>query len=389
MADPRIEADGRLVEEQDPRVGDQRARDLEPAALTAAVALDRPVDELAESERSAQLGDPGLLPAPASTPHRRACSSRLRGRSGRGRRPAPGTRPRDRCAPRAGRARRRSRRASRCRWSARSSSSASRSSSTCRRRSGRAGRTPRRRRPSKLMPFTASTPPGYVLRQLMRTSIVAGRSSWSSFGRVLLHHLELTDARPEHVTVTFCGAPLVRVMDIREADERQRHLRRAVRAAPRAPAGRRVPDARLDRRGRGRGAGGVAAAQPLRRRRGRQPRRLADDRRRADLLDMLRARRRAHEDYVGSWLPEPVVTRDERRRPRAARRCWPTRSGSRCWSCSRRSRPRSGSRSCCTTCSASRSTRSRRSSTAARGGTPAREPRAPPRAGRARSPTPS
>src|SRR5262249_23641675 len=28
-------------------------------------------------------------------------------------------------------------------------------------------------------------------------------------------------------------------------------------------------------------------------------------------LDMLRARRSRREDYVGSWLPEPVVSRDE------------------------------------------------------------------------------
>src|SRR5438045_3267656 len=32
-------------------------------------------------------------------------------------------------------------------------------------------------------------------------------------------------------------------------------------------------------------------------------------------LDMLRARRSRHEDYVGSWLPEPIVVADERPDP--------------------------------------------------------------------------
>src|SRR5438270_7106478 len=32
-------------------------------------------------------------------------------------------------------------------------------------------------------------------------------------------------------------------------------------------------------------------------------------------LDMLRARRSRHEDYVGSWLPEPVVSLDEETNP--------------------------------------------------------------------------
>src|SRR5436309_593423 len=32
-------------------------------------------------------------------------------------------------------------------------------------------------------------------------------------------------------------------------------------------------------------------------------------------LDMLRARRSRHEDYVGSWLPEPIVSRDDESNP--------------------------------------------------------------------------
>src|ERR671936_2602811 len=34
-------------------------------------------------------------------------------------------------------------------------------------------------------------------------------------------------------------------------------------------------------------------------------------------LDMLRARRARREDYVGSWLPEPIVTIDDTPQPRA------------------------------------------------------------------------
>jgi RNA polymerase sigma-70 factor (ECF subfamily) len=46
-------------------------------------------------------------------------------------------------------------------------------------------------------------------------------------------------------------------------------------------------------------------------------------------LDMLRARRARREDYAGSWLPEPIVAEDDPTDPE------PTRSGSRCSSCSR------------------------------------------------------
>ena len=58
VADPRVEADGRLVEEQDNRLRDERAGDLEPAALTPAVAADGTVDQLRETERFGQLTDP-------------------------------------------------------------------------------------------------------------------------------------------------------------------------------------------------------------------------------------------------------------------------------------------------------------------------------------------
>ena len=56
-ADARVQADRRLVEEQDLRVRQQRTRDLEASALAAAVGVDRAVDELAEPERRAELAD--------------------------------------------------------------------------------------------------------------------------------------------------------------------------------------------------------------------------------------------------------------------------------------------------------------------------------------------
>ena len=53
-------------------------------------------------------------------------------------------------------------------------------------------------------------------------------------------------------------------------------------------------------------------------------------------LDMLRTRRSRREDYVGSWLPEPIVSIDDSREPR--RRGTHRRLGRalRCSSCSRR-----------------------------------------------------
>ena len=83
-------------------------------------------------------------------------------------------------------------------------------------------------------------------------------------------------------------------------------------------------------------------------------------------LDMLRSRRSRQRG-----LRRQLAARADRQPRRAKRipsrrRCSPTPSASRCSWCSRRSRPRSGSRSCCTTCSACRSRRSPRSSTARR-----------------------
>ena len=52
-------------------------------------------------------------------------------------------------------------------------------------------------------------------------------------------------------------------------------------------------------------------------------------------LDMLRARRARREDFVGSWLPEPIVAIDDAA-TRRTRRWSPTRSAWRCWWCWRR-----------------------------------------------------
>ena len=87
-------------------------------------------------------------------------------------------------------------------------------------------------------------------------------------------------------------------------------LARAVRGAPQPSAGRGVPDARVAERGRRRRPGGLAAAQPLGRGRDREPRRLADHRRRAGLPEQLQSRRTRREDPLDAVrVPEPVISR--------------------------------------------------------------------------------
>ena len=77
VADPRIEADRRLVEEQHLRLRHQRAGDLEAAALAAAVAADR----AGRSARRGRARRPARRsagrPRRRSTPHSRAWSSRF------------------------------------------------------------------------------------------------------------------------------------------------------------------------------------------------------------------------------------------------------------------------------------------------------------------------
>ena len=57
VADARVEPDGRLVEEQHPRLGEERAGDLEPPALAAAVGRDRTVEEVGQVEAVGELVD--------------------------------------------------------------------------------------------------------------------------------------------------------------------------------------------------------------------------------------------------------------------------------------------------------------------------------------------
>ena len=71
VADARIKADGRLVEEQHARLGDEGARDLQAPALAAAVAADGPVDELRQPERLDELGDARVALGPRHAPQAR------------------------------------------------------------------------------------------------------------------------------------------------------------------------------------------------------------------------------------------------------------------------------------------------------------------------------
>ena len=93
-------------------------------------------------------------------------------------------------------------------------------------------------------------------------------------------------------------------------------------------------------------------------------------------LNMLRDALDPREQPLDGFVPEPIVSTGGRRAIPSTRRCWPTRSGSRCRSCWTRSPRPNASRSCCTTCSRCRSTRSRRWSTA-RPRRPASSPAAP------------
>src|SRR5215218_5398674 len=67
-------------------------------------------------------------------------------------------------------------------------------------------------------------------------------------------------------------------------------------------------------------------------------------------LDMLRSRSSKREEPLGVRVPEPIVSREGGIDPEHEA-LWPTRSVSRCWWCSKRSPPPSGSPSSYTTCS--------------------------------------
>ena len=80
-------------------------------------------------------------------------------------------------------------------------------------------------------------------------------------------------------------------------------------------------------------------------------------------LDRLQSAQRRRETYVGPYLPGAARGRRLPRRSRRWRPSWPTRSRWRSSCCSTSSRRRSARCCCSTTCSATRSTRSRRWST--------------------------
>ena len=177
----------------------------------------------------------------------------------------------------------------------------------------------------------------------------------------------------------------------RDVTEDEKLAGRALRGAPPAPAGGRLPDARLAERGRRRGAGGVAAAQP-------QPTATAIDNLGGWLttvvarvcLNMLRSRKARREDPLETHLPDPVVSLDDRTDPEHEALLADS-VGLALLVVLETLPPPSGSRSCCTTCSRCRSSEiadDRRP--LARRGPPARQPGPPPGARqRRRCPTPT
>ena len=78
VADAGVEPDRRLVQEQHLRLGDERPGDLEPPPLAAAVAV-APAGRRSSASPSAATSSAMLRCVwDCDTPHRRACSSRLR-----------------------------------------------------------------------------------------------------------------------------------------------------------------------------------------------------------------------------------------------------------------------------------------------------------------------
>ena len=179
---------------------------------------------------------------------------------------------------------------------------------------------------------------------------------------IKVHHLRCIGP-PCHIGSVSCVNPVdgIRPKDV-TVDERDL-AGRSVRGAPHPPARGRLPHARLAERGRRRGAGGVAAAAA-----GPTP---ATSRTCGGWLTTVVARVSA--STCSARAGRGARTRSARASPSrsspartastpSTRRCSPTRSGWRCSSCSRRSARPSAWPSCCTTCSPSPSTRSRRSS---------------------------
>jgi RNA polymerase sigma factor (sigma-70 family) len=82
---------------------------------------------------------------------------------------------------------------------------------------------------------------------------------------------------------------------------------KALRAAAAAPVLDRLPHARKRQRGRGRGPGGVRAVSRRKPRRRRLATRVLTTVTTRLAIDELRSARARREQYVGEWLPEPLV----------------------------------------------------------------------------------
>ena len=143
-----VEAGRRLVEEQDPRVVDEREREVEPPLHAARVAADAAVGGVAEPDALEQLVAAPRSIGRAGGPGARPAGAGARGRSASGRARPPAAPRRSTRARARRRGRRRGRRRAPSPRSAAAASSASARSSTCRRRSVRGSRRsrPARRR---------------------------------------------------------------------------------------------------------------------------------------------------------------------------------------------------------------------------------------------------
>ena len=142
-AGARVQAGGRLVEEDQRRARDQACREVEPPAHAARELRDRPVGGLLEAELLEQRASRSRARPPGAGPAGGRTATGSPSRSGP-RRPTRTGRSRRRAgAPGAARGRRRRRRCARCRRRSAAASRASSASWSCRRRSGRARRRSR------------------------------------------------------------------------------------------------------------------------------------------------------------------------------------------------------------------------------------------------------
>ena len=147
LAADRVEAGGRLVEEEHARLVDERRGEVEPALHPARVGADAAVGGVRPGRPARAGRRRAACPRRSGSPAASPAGGSARGRSSAGRAPPPAGRRRSCGAPPAPRRRRRGRRRWRCRRSAAAAWSASAPWSSCRRRWGRGSRRSRPRRP--------------------------------------------------------------------------------------------------------------------------------------------------------------------------------------------------------------------------------------------------